>query len=145
VFFGTGLANKGQTKNMKTSILTLAFIAIAFTSCTKTMDMPAAPVPSTISTSATTLNELNAPENFDWSTTKKINFIFDGKDAESYSLLLKVSDNEGNVIMQKMQNSDQSFQMTLNIPANYTSLTVAYGATEKNIDCTAGSATMTIN
>ena len=130
---------------MKTSILTLALIAIAFTSCTKTMDVPAAPTPSTISTSATTLSELNAPENFDWSTTKKISFNFDGKDAESYSLVLKVSDNEGNVLLQKMQKSDQSFQMTLNVPADYTSLTVAYGATEKNIDCTSGSVTMTIN
>ena len=145
MFFGTQLENKGQTTNMKTSILTLALFAIGFTSCTKTMDVAPVTTPTTISTSATTLSELNAPENFNWSTTKQISFNFNGKDAEGYNLVLKVLDNEGNVLMQKMQKSDQSFQMDLNVPANYTSLSVSYGATEKEFDCTSGSITMTIN
>jgi hypothetical protein len=133
--------------NMKISIIAFLLIVLAFTSCSKTNDLvPAAPSTTTaVSPSVITLNDVSTSQDFNWSTTREIQFNFNGKDAQGYNLVLKVMDTEGNVIMQKMQKSDQSFQTYLKIPSSYKTLVIAYGADTKNIDCTSGSASMSIN
>ena len=132
---------------MKISIIASLLIILALTSCSKTNDLvpPTTPAATTISPSVITLSEVNTSQDFNWSTTREIAFTFNGKDAQGYNLLLKVTDTEGNTIMQKMQKSDQSFQTNLKIPSSYKTLVVAYGADTKNIDCTSGSASMSIN
>ena len=128
--------------NMKTSIIASLLITLAFTSCTKNMDVtPVTPSPATILPAQITLTEANVAADFNWSTTKQIQLNFAGRDTQAHNLLLKVTDSEGNVIMQKMQKSDQSFQTNLKVPSTYTTLVVSYGADTKNIYCT-GTATL---
>lgn len=133
-------------KNFNRFFLAAAIIIVTFTSCTKTMDVVApSQTPATTSTSASTIADVTASDNFDWSTTKKVNFTFEGHASEEYVLLLQVLDTDGNVIIQKMQKSNDTYNITLNVPANQSTLQINYGADEQTIDCSNGKATVSNN
>ena len=130
-------------KNLKVNILASALMIFGFTSCVKQMDaVPTSPVSA--STSASTYADMNASENFDWSTTKKVNFTFNGTAEESYNLVMKVLDADGNILMQKMQKSDETYKSEILVPANASIVFVTYGAETEKFDCTTGAVTMNI-
>ncbi|MEO6932654.1 MAG: hypothetical protein ABI151_13560 [Chitinophagaceae bacterium] len=105
--------------------------------------VPSAPVTS--STGAINLAEVKAAENFSWSTTKKVEFTFEGNAMQEYTLLMQVLDADGNVLIQKMQKSNSRYNATLNIDINQSTITINYGADSKTIDCSAGIATMNLD
>ena len=128
-------------KNLSKLLLVSAITLFSFTSCVKQMDV----VPTAPNTPAESFLELKASDNFDWSTTQKINFSVTGTSAQAYELPLQVMDAEGHVVYSKMQKSNENFNCIIEIPSRLEFVTVQYGEAIQHYDCTNGSVKISIN
>ncbi|MEO6916518.1 MAG: hypothetical protein ABI151_13565 [Chitinophagaceae bacterium] len=131
-------------KNLNCLFLTSALILLALTSCTKQLDV-IPPTPVTNSTAAPTIAETTTADSFDWSTTKKINFTFEGQTSEAYTLVLQVLDADGNILFQKLQKSTDTYKTTVRIATTQSTINIKYGADVKTIDCSSGIATVKLD
>lgn len=128
-------------KKPKFKILATAVVVLCVVSCIKKLDQEPTPPAS----EATNFSEIKATESFSWSTTKKVNFSFNGSSSNDYELVLKITDADGGVLMQKLQKASETYKVVLDVPAHYETLTVIYGSISEKIDCTSGSVAITID
>lgn len=127
-------------KKLNCTIIVFAFILFASGSCIKKTDQSP---PTT--TPADTFSEIIAPANFNWSTTNKIDFNFKGLSANEYQLVLKVTDADGAILLQKLQKANEDYKVIIEVPAYYKTLTVSFGSISEEFDCTNGSVAITID
>ena len=112
----------------------------SFTSCVKQMDAVPANIPAVATvTPADKFSDIKANDNFNWSTSHKINFSFLGSTGEDFQLVLKVQDADGNVLFEKLQKGNEDYNDAFEIPAHCKTLSVSYGSTIKEFDCNATS------
>lgn len=120
-----------------------ATLLFCLTSCVKQNDL-VAPPSNTATTTATSFATIEAADGFSWSTSNIIDFRFNGTAPTAYQLVLKVTLPDGAVVLQKMQNSNEDFQGTLEIPAHVSNVIVRYGSLQKTFDCKNGAIAITI-
>lgn len=126
-------------KMINCRIVVFALILFASGSCVKKIDQsPPATFPDKFS-------EITAPPNFSWNTTNKVNFTFKGSSANDYQLVLKVTDADGAILLQKLQKANEDYKVVIEVPSYYKTLTVNYGSISEEIDCTSGSVAITID
>ena len=119
-----------------------ATLLFSLTSCVKQNDLVAPP--AKVATSATSFATIEASDSFSWSTTNKVDFSFNGKAPNAYQLVLKVTLPDGAVVLQKLQNANENFRGTLEIPAHVSQVIVRYGSLQKTFDCKNGAIAITI-
>lgn len=119
-------------------------LLLSLSSCVKEKDL-AQLQPATITAADTSFSSLKAADNFNWSTTKQINFHFTASEQDDYQLVLKVVLPDGSVLFQKLQKANEDFQTVLDVPAHVTDLTVTYGSLTKTFASTNGAVNMAIN
>ncbi|MEO5998813.1 MAG: hypothetical protein ABIN89_18730 [Chitinophagaceae bacterium] len=122
------------------SIVVFAIIFLGFGSCIKKMDQSTPTSPTAVK-----FSEINASESFNWSTTNKVNFSFKGTAVDEYQLVLRVTDADGAILIQKLQKSNEDYKVILEVPAYYDTLTVTYGSISEPINCRQGSVNITID
>lgn len=127
---------------MKSLCLTLCvvYLFVSLTSCVKEKDLVLAPPASTAASFATT----QAPDSFNWSTTRTVKVQFTGEAEAEYELVFNVALSDGTVVYHKAQKSTENFEGTVEIPAHVNALTLSYGSTVESVDCTNGTAALSI-
>ena len=128
---------------MKTFLFTsLSFLLLFLTSCVKQKDL--VQPTETPATTPTSFATIKSSDNFTWSTTKRVDFRFEGVSTEDYRQVLKVLLPDGSVLFQKLQIASEDFQGALEIPAHMTSLLVSFGNVTKTVELKNNTVTMTI-
>jgi hypothetical protein len=127
-------------KKINCTVVVFAFILFASGSCVKKIDQT-----PPIVAPAGNFSQIIAPSNFNWATTTNINFDFKGLAVDDYQLVLKVTDADGAILLQKLQKANEDYKAVIEVPAYYKTLTVSFGSISEDLDCTNGSVAITIN
>jgi hypothetical protein len=115
-------------------ITLIVLVIIGLSSCKKNLLEKV--TPTTHNQKVTNFNELSASDNFDWKTSKKINFTFKGVNTISPAKgNLKISSDDDKIVFYSGNHlMSENFTQALQIPAHIKGLKVSFGTILKAFD-----------
>jgi hypothetical protein len=127
-----------QILNNKVAIIICSLIVVT-SSCKKQTDL------STPIATATPFEKINTSNKFGWTSVSTLMLNFIGLPDHNYNTILKVVGTDNSIIFQKLQNGSTNFSTTLNIPAQYKTITVSFGGIQKTFITKNSSINMNLN
>lgn len=91
------------------------------------------------------LTEVSAPNNFNWQSDRNLTLSFTGSAQRSYNAILKITDADGNTLLQRLQKGDEDFTTVFKLATANETVTVSFGAIKKTFSVKAGKINMNLN
>ncbi len=107
----------------KLILISVIFLGIVFTSCRKDFDEQPEQAP-------TSMEDLQVPSNFDWKTTKDVNFNLKGE----FNSLVEVLASNGKVYHKAFLTQNQTYGVKLTLPAYEKQITLRYRSQEVTVE-----------
>jgi hypothetical protein len=107
----------------KAILISVVLLGIIFTSCQKDFDEQPIQAP-------TTMDDLQVPSNFDWKTTKDINFNLKG----DYNSIVEVLASNGKVYHKAFLTQNHTYGVKLTLPSYEKQITLRYKGQEVPIE-----------
>lgn len=107
----------------KLILISFVLLGIVFTSCRKDFEEQPIQAP-------TSMEDLQVPSNFDWKTTKDVNFNLKGE----YNSLVEVLASNGKVYHKAFLTQNQNYGVKLTIPSYEKQVTLRYKGQEVPVE-----------